>query len=277
MASRSRRWPPPTRPSRSPCPRRTLVAPTGDAVYATYLDAMLQKGVADYELAQTYPVDSADRTRYLKAALEQFEVSVQELPRADGRPGRPDVAGQVLRGAGGHRRRDRPLQAAPAAHAIPGSAALQRNVGYFYIVALAKRKQSALAADEATRWLAKFNQREERRSKEGLGVQLELAKAIDAQMPEIDGQRPAQGQEADHRHRQPGGPIRLAVQERRPCPAQEIQAQRGGQGRGDRPPHLPGCHGAGRRCDRLPRMGPRHHPAQGGGEQGRTPSARSRT
>ena len=26
---------------------------------------------------------------------------------------------------------------------------LQRNVGYFYIVALAKRKQYALAADEA--------------------------------------------------------------------------------------------------------------------------------
>ena len=35
----------------------------------------------------------------------------------------------------------------------PGSGVLQRNVGYFYIVALAKRKQYALAADEADAWL----------------------------------------------------------------------------------------------------------------------------
>ena len=31
----------------------------------------------------------------------------------------------------------------------PGSVRLQRNVGYFHIVALAKRKEYALAADEA--------------------------------------------------------------------------------------------------------------------------------
>ena len=38
-----------------------------DVVLATYLNAMLQKGVADYELAQTFPATSADRTKYLKA------------------------------------------------------------------------------------------------------------------------------------------------------------------------------------------------------------------
>src|SRR5262245_17627170 len=44
-----------------------------DAVYATFLDAMLQKGVSEYELAQTYPAGSAERSRYIKSALEQFD------------------------------------------------------------------------------------------------------------------------------------------------------------------------------------------------------------
>ena len=70
-------------------------------------------------------------------------------------------------------------------HADPRLRELQRNVGYFYIVALAKRKQYALAADEAARWLATYNRRDELRSPEGLGVLIELAKNIDAQMPEF--------------------------------------------------------------------------------------------
>src|SRR5262249_25119670 len=44
-----------------------------DAGYAPFLDAMLQKGVAEYELAQTYPAGSPDRARYLKSALDQFD------------------------------------------------------------------------------------------------------------------------------------------------------------------------------------------------------------
>ena len=70
-------------------------------------------------------------------------------------------------------------------HGDPRLRDLQRNVGYFYIVALAKRKQYALAADEASRWLATYNRRDERRSPEGLGVMIELAKDIDAQMTEV--------------------------------------------------------------------------------------------
>ena len=62
---------------------------------------------------------------------------------------------------------------------------LQRYVGYFYIVALAKRKQYALAADEADQWLRKYTRPQERRSQEGLGVLLELARNVDAQMPEV--------------------------------------------------------------------------------------------
>jgi cellulose synthase operon protein C len=156
-----------------------------DAVLATYLNAMLQKGVADYELAHTFPNDSADRTKYLKAALDQFESLYKsyreqfaglaaQMWQAKCFEEQGDIGAAIglykqLLGHGDARLRD-----------------LQRNVGYFYIVALAKRKQYALAADEATRWLEKFNRRDEWRSKEGLGVMLELAKAIDGQMPEID-------------------------------------------------------------------------------------------
>jgi tetratricopeptide (TPR) repeat protein len=162
-------------------PRR----PERDAVYATYLDAMLQKGVADYELAQTHPTDSADRTKNLKAALEQFDSLYKNY-----REQFAGLAAQMWQAKCYEEQGD--IGAAIGLykqllqHTDPRLRALQRHVGYFYIVALARRKQHALAADEARRWLEKYSQREERRSNEGLGVQLELAKAIDAQMPEIE-------------------------------------------------------------------------------------------
>jgi tetratricopeptide (TPR) repeat protein len=161
-----------------------------DAVHNTYLDGMLQKGVADYELAQTYPADSADRTKYLKAALEQFDSLYKSY-----REYMAGMAAQMWQAKCYEEQGD--IGAAVGIykqllqHTDARLRSLQRHVGYFYIVALARRKEYALAADEATRWLAKYNQREERRSIEGLGVQLELAKAVDAQMPEIeDSERP---------------------------------------------------------------------------------------
>ena len=104
-------------------------------------------------------------------------------------------------------------------HGDPRLRELQRNVGYFYIVALAKRKQYALAADEASRWLATYNRRDERRSPEGLGVLIEMAKNIDAQMARTLDGRASQGHQPDRRGRQPGRALRIAVQERRDGPA----------------------------------------------------------
>ena len=108
---------------------------------------------------------------------------------------------------------------------------LQRFVGYFYIVALAKRKEYALAADEANHWLEKYKRREERRSQEGLGVLLELAK--NHRRPDEPGHqqdRASAGDKTDRRRSLAGRSIHLALQERRPCPAQEIQADRGRAG-----------------------------------------------
>ena len=96
---------------------------------------------------------------------------------------------------------------------------LQRNVGYFYIVALSKRKQYALAADEAARWLTTYNRRDERRSSEGLGVLIEMAKDIDAQIGGVSSNERPRAVQPDRRVGQPGRALRLSVQERsaRPC------------------------------------------------------------
>jgi len=146
------------------------------------LDAKLQKGVADYELAHTFPPGSAERNKTLKEALGQFESLYKNYrtqmvglaaqmyeAKCYEEQGNVDAAIGIYKELMGH--------------SAPELRLLQRNVGYFYIVALSKRKQHALAADAATTWLATYNRREEQRSPEGLGVLIELAKNIDAQMP----------------------------------------------------------------------------------------------
>ncbi|MEJ7640527.1 MAG: hypothetical protein WKF75_21795, partial [Singulisphaera sp.] len=70
-------------------------------------------------------------------------------------------------------------------HDDPRLKSLQRHVGFFRIIVLGKRKEHPLAADEAARWLQANPAVSIRRSREGLGVQLELARNILAQLPEI--------------------------------------------------------------------------------------------
>lgn len=157
-----------------------------DSVYATYLDAMLQQAVCEYELAQTHPAGSAERTKSLTSARDQFEgmyKSYREqlagLAAQMWQAKCYEELGNIGAGIGIYKQL--------LEHGDARLRTLQRHVGYFNIVALAKRKDYALAADEATRWLQKYSQRDERRSKEGLGVLLEQAKSIDAQMTEISG------------------------------------------------------------------------------------------
>ncbi len=155
-----------------------------DAIYATLLDAMLQQGVADYELAESFPAGSPERAESLKKALAQFDAIHKNY--------REQWAGLTARMWQGKCFEEQGEIGAAVAiykelmgHTDPRLRDLQRNVGYFYIVALGRRKQYALAADEASRWLAFYNRREERNMLEGLGVQNEYAKNLDAQMNEI--------------------------------------------------------------------------------------------
>jgi cellulose synthase operon protein C len=158
-----------------------------DEIYIAMLGAMLQKGVADYELAQTFPPGSPERIKSLKEAREQFESMSKNY-----RTQLAGLAAQMFQAKCYEESGDeKDINAAIGIykqlmeHGDPRLRDLQRNVGYFYIVALAKRKQYALAADEASRWLATYNRRDERRKPEGLGVLTEMAKDIDAQLPQV--------------------------------------------------------------------------------------------
>ena len=152
-------------------------------VYSALLDAMLQQAVSDYELAQTYPAGSKERTDHLAEALKQFDDLYKNY--------RTQMAGLTAQmwQAKCYEEQGKIGEAIGIYKSLldqpdPRLRPLQRFVGYFHIVALSKRKDHALAADEAVRWLEKYSRREERRSSEGLGVLLELARNIDAQMAE---------------------------------------------------------------------------------------------
>jgi cellulose synthase operon protein C len=155
-----------------------------DRIYATLLDAMLQKGVADYELAETFPNDSPERAKSLKEALAQFESLYKNY-----RTQFAGLAAQMYQAKcyeeNGDVNSAIGIYKQLMEHGDARLRGLQRNVGYFYIVALSKRKQYALAADEAGRWLTTYNRRDERRSPEGLGVLMELAKNVDAQIDQL--------------------------------------------------------------------------------------------
>ena len=152
-------------------------------VYSALLDAMLQQAVSVYELAQTYPAGSKERTDHLAEALKQFHDLYKNY--------RTQMAGLTAQmwQAKCYEEQGKIGEAIGIYKSLldqpdPRLRPLQRFVGYFHIVALSKRKDHALAADEAVRWLEKYARREERRSPEGLGVLLELAKNIDAQLAE---------------------------------------------------------------------------------------------
>jgi tetratricopeptide (TPR) repeat protein len=153
-------------------------------VIDSHLNAQLQKGVTDYELGETYPAGSKERTDALKTAGELFENLYK-----NNREQYAGIAAQMFQAKCFEEQGN--VDAAVGIykqlleHTDPRLRVLQRNVGYFYIVALGKRKQYPLAADEAGRWLAKYSGRDDRRTREGLGVMLEFAKNIDAQMAEI--------------------------------------------------------------------------------------------
>jgi tetratricopeptide (TPR) repeat protein len=162
-----------------------------DAIFISLLNAKLQRGMCDYERAQTFPADSKERARILEDAAKQFDDMYKNYrTQMAGLTAQMMLAkcyeeqGKVGEAIG--------IYKILLEHSDPRLRALQRNVGYFYIVALGKRKEYALAADQALRWLETYNRRDERRSREGLGVLYERAKAIDARWSEIpSGERPA--------------------------------------------------------------------------------------
>ena len=140
--------------------------------------------MVDYEQAHTYPAGSPERAELLDKSRIQF----QDLHNRY-RTQLAGLAAQMWQGKCFEEKGD--LGAAMGLynqlmeHDDPRLRPLQRHVGYFRIIVLGKRKEHALAADEAARWLQANPAANIRRSREGLGVQLELARNILAQLPGI--------------------------------------------------------------------------------------------
>ena len=151
------------------------------------MNAQLQRAVIDFEQGETYPPKSPERTDLMKKALAQFEDLYKKY--------RQQLAGlsaQMWEGKcfeeQGEYGKAMGIYNALMEHADPRLRPLQRTVGRFRIVVLGKRKEYALAADEAVRWLQENRGTEAQRSPDALGVQLELAKDVLAQLPGIQGE-----------------------------------------------------------------------------------------
>jgi hypothetical protein len=152
-----------------------------DQVHSALMDSQLQKAVVDYEEGQTYEPKSKEREEYMSKGLAQFEELYKKY--------RTQWAGLTARMWQGKCYEERG-EIGPALgiykelleHPDPRLRPLQKHVAYFKIIAEAKRGEHALAADDAARWHATFNGPNDRRSLEGLGVTVEWAKNILAQM-----------------------------------------------------------------------------------------------
>jgi len=149
------------------------------------MDAQLQKAVVDFEQAHTHPVGSPQRAELLDKSRLQFEDLYKRY-----RTQLAGLAAQMWQGKcfeeKGELGEAMGIFNQLLEHDDPRLRSLQRHVGFFRIIVLGKRKEHPLAADEAARWLQANPAVNIRRSREGLGVQLELAKNILAQLPTIE-------------------------------------------------------------------------------------------
>ena len=178
------------------------------------MDAELQKAIVDYEQGQTYPAGSKERADYLAKGLKQFEEIYKNYrTQWAGLTARMwqgkcyEEAGEYRQSPGHLQRADRPPR--PAVPAAPAPRRLLQDHRP------RKRKEYPLAADESVRWLQQFSSTDEKHSREGLGVQLELAKNILAQL--TDATKAAErddGDQARRRGAHRGRPLLLAVQVR---------------------------------------------------------------
>jgi outer membrane protein assembly factor BamD (BamD/ComL family) len=151
-----------------------------DRAHTALMEDQLQKAIVDYEEAQTHPAGSPQRTELLDRAIAQFNDLHDRY--------RTQVSGLYARMLQGKSYEEKG-ELGPAMgiynelmeHPEPRLRDLQRKVGYYRIIVLGKRKEHALAADEAVRWLSANPNHHS--TEDGLGVQLELAKNLVAQFP----------------------------------------------------------------------------------------------
>jgi len=149
-----------------------------DRARDAWVEARLQKALVDYEEAQTYPAGDGQRTALLDRARGQFEQIADQH--------RVQMAGVVARmwqgkcfeerGGVGDLGRAMGIYDDLMGEPDPRLKPLQRQVDYFRIILMGKRRDYTLAQEEATRWLREAPK--ERHTDEGLGVLVESGRAL---------------------------------------------------------------------------------------------------
>ncbi|MEW4567733.1 tetratricopeptide repeat protein [Tautonia sp. JC769] len=150
-----------------------------DEAQRQLIDATLKRALIDYDEAQTYPEGSDDRNRLLDEAITAFK-SIYDSYRT----WMAGFAARMWQGKSLEEKGD--LGAAMGiynellTHEDPRLRQLQRQVAFFKVITTRKRGEAPLAERLAREWLNAS--RGDAGSYERLGVQLELARNIDAQL-----------------------------------------------------------------------------------------------
>ncbi len=148
----------------------------------TYIACLLARAMVDYEDAQTYTTDPTPRNARLTEAQTAFNKIYKDYRLMTGGIHARMFEGKCMEEKG---------ELGPAMgiykelmeHKAPELRALQQQVQFYQIIIDGKRGDHALAVDRAADWLA--NNASARRTEVGVGVQLQIAKNILAQLPQI--------------------------------------------------------------------------------------------
>ncbi len=201
-----------------------------ERVHTARMNAELQRAVVDYEEAQTYPPGSPQRTEILDKTGKTFEDIYKRY-----RTQMAGITAQMWQAKCFEERGD--LNAAMGIydqllqHGDPRLRRLQKQVDYFRIIVLGKRKQYALAADEAANWLRIFpNDRELR----GAGRPAGAGQGHPRAAPRPEPGRLGAGHQEVHRRPRRRRPRLLAVQGRGAGAPAEVRPEGGRQRRVDR-------------------------------------------
>ncbi len=153
-----------------------------EKVRGALMQADLQREIVNHDDAQTEPADSPRREELLTKAVASFADLFNRY--------RTQMAGLTARMWQGKCFEEQGKLGEAMGiykelldHPDPSLRSIQRQVDYFRIIVMGKRKEYALAADECSRWLTMFPK--DRRSYEALAVQTELAKNILIQLPDL--------------------------------------------------------------------------------------------
>jgi|GEM_PF-1210019 len=152
---------------------------TRDTLQAALMQGEFLRATVDYAEGHTHPENDAKRRELLDAALKGFESLANRY-----RTQSIGLYAKMWQGKcyeeSGRLGEAMGLYNQLLENRDPRLGDLNRKVGYFRIVALGKRGEYALAADEANRWL--LSHPAYAMTVEGLGVQLQKAKNMIAQM-----------------------------------------------------------------------------------------------